>query len=595
MRCRNLTALLCIGLSAACAPEGATGSTEIQLTIGNAFGPQDGAPAFEAERVDYRITCAGTTPGSFPIPPSGAGGDYAYDDSVDISGAFEIVDERNPLVWQTIMDLPPGECTASLSVYRNGQITCLGSHTFTVPEDDTTTVNITLFCDLSIDLPDGTGDTDGEFQFDIGNECPKLFDLTAHPYVIPDGETSTLVQVVARDLDGTCGDNCDPQSCTDANPPVCTPGPDPGLTTTLSALVGTFDDPNGALTTYHCDPAFPGPIEICVVVSDGDLDCDKSACIAVDCTDLCEGVLCDDGNQCTADRCDPASGQCVFEIAPDGIACNDCTSTCQSGVCNSGVPFVAAQNAATMNFIGVTRVINRNYANPYDGFTFMLAGPVNANITTYKGVGLTDAILGTPVGDALFLSEPTLAPQTVCGVENAFAGNAGDIIHLADKFIRLIDMTIDGGLDGDILWANSGNDSVNGANGNDLIDGGPGNDFLVGANGNDQITMGPKDGFDSVIGGSGIDRFAVNALLSQLLISPSPDPFYEFDIYYVGTHIAQIAQIEHFDALNGSIDLTACTASVCNLCGNDDLNGGEECDDGNFINGDGCASSCTLE
>jgi cysteine-rich repeat protein len=208
---------------------------------------------------------------------------------------------------------------------------------------------------------------------------------------------------------------------------------------------------------------------------------------------------------------------------------------------------------------------------------------------------LTDAILGTPVGDALFLSEPTLAPQTVCGVENAFAGNAGDIIHLADKFIRLIDMTIDGGLDGDILWANSGNDSVNGANGNDLIDGGPGNDFLVGANGNDQITMGPKDGFDSVIGGSGIDRFAVNALLSQLLISPSPDPFYEFDIYYVGTHIAQIAQIEHFDALNGSIDLTACTASVCNLCGNDDLNGGEECDDGNFINGDGCASSCTLE
>ncbi len=571
------------------------GNTEIQLTIGNGLGAQSGQAAFEADRVDYRITCAGTTLGSAPIPPSGAGGDYAYNDSVDVSGAFEIVDARNPLIWQAITDLPPGPCTASLSVYRGGQVACLGSHPFTVLETSTTMVDITLLCELSIGMPDGTGDTEGQFQFEIGNECPRLFDLTAHPYAIPVSAASTLVQVVAQDPDGTCGNNCDPQTCTDANPPVCTPGPDPGLTTTLSAPVGSFDDPSGALTTYHCDPAFPGPIEICVVASDGDLDCDKTACIAVDCPDLCEGVVCNDGNECTADACDPASGLCVFDVAPDGIACDSCNGTCQVGQCDLGMPFVAAQNAANMSFIGQDRVFNQYYVNPYSGFTFALVGTVNANITTYKGVGVSDSILGTPAGDALFLNDPSLAPQTVCGVEQILAGNAGDIMHLADRFISLIDMTIDGGREGDILWANAGNDFVNGANGNDLMDGGPGSDVLIGGNGNDEITMGPKDGFDSVLGGSGIDRFAVNALLSQLLISPAIDPSYEFDIYYVGTRIAQIGGIEIFDALNGSIDLTACTAGVCNLCGNDDLNGGEQCDDGNLTNGDGCASDCTLE
>ena len=155
---------------------------------------------------------------------------------------------------------------------------CLGSDDFTVLSDGTTQVDIALLCDLSVDIPDGTGDTGGEFQFEIGNECPKLFDFSAHPQLVPLGQLSTLVQTVAQDIDGTCGDNCDPQTCDFANPPNCTPGPDPGLTITYSALVGTFDDPNAAVTNYNCDPHFPGPIQICTTVSDGDLDCDKSRC-----------------------------------------------------------------------------------------------------------------------------------------------------------------------------------------------------------------------------------------------------------------------------------------------------------------------------
>jgi cysteine-rich repeat protein len=44
-------------------------------------------------------------------------------------------------------------------------------------------------------------------------------------------------------------------------------------------------------------------------------------------------------------------------------------------------------------------------------------------------------------------------------------------------------------------------------------------------------------------------------------------------------------------------DVDGITASVCSegVCGNSILDSGEECDDGNNINGDGCSSSCTIE
>ena len=111
------------------------GNTEITLTIGPDLGAQDGEPAFEADRVDYRITCGGSGPGSAPIPPTSTGGTYDYDDSVDVSGAFEIVDADTTPVWYTVTDLPPGDCTATLSVYRDGAVVCLGSEGFSVLED----------------------------------------------------------------------------------------------------------------------------------------------------------------------------------------------------------------------------------------------------------------------------------------------------------------------------------------------------------------------------------------------------------------------------------------------------------------------------
>jgi len=600
MRSRNLAVICCVGLLAACDHQGAAGNTQIDLTIGTDSSEE---LAFEADRVDYRITCAGTVPGTLPIPPdSTSGSDYGYDDSVDISGALEIVDDQDdltPPVWTAVTDLPPGDCTATLSVYRDGAVVCEGSQDFTVVADNTTMLNISLVCDyLSVDTPDGVADADGEFQFEVGNECPKVFSFSAVPRVIPNGQSSTLVQTLVQDLDGTCGSNCNPQTCDDENPPNCTPGPDDGLVTTVDALVGTLDDPNAALTNYNCDPWFPGLIEICMDATDGDLDCDKHRCTSVVCPDPCEGVVCNDGNECTADSCDPQTGTCQYVEAPDDIACKNCDGTCQAGACDLGMPFTAAQNGTVMPFVGNYRLFSSAYVNPYSGFLFAQPfSQVFHNSTTYKGVSTNDAITGTPSGDYLFLVDSFRGfPQSVCGVERFLAGSAGDFAHFADLFVNVIPMTFLGQNSHDVIWANSGDDFIDGGNGNDLLDGGPGNDIILGGNGMDHITMGHDNGVDTVIGGNGeFDDMSVNALASQITILPAANGSYEFDIFYNGTWIAQIIEIERFFTMNAMIDLKACVAGVCTLCGDGILNGGEECDDGNLINGDSCASDCTIE
>ena len=50
--------------------------------------------------------------------------------------------------------------------------------------------------------------------------------------------------------------------------------------------------------------------------------------------DLCEGVDCDDQNECTSDVCDPASGACEYVSVPDGSPCAEGKGGCYGGVCN---------------------------------------------------------------------------------------------------------------------------------------------------------------------------------------------------------------------------------------------------------------------
>ncbi|HSN70549.1 MAG TPA: hypothetical protein VLT59_03530, partial [Steroidobacteraceae bacterium] len=72
IRFGRLIVLACMGLAVACTSGtdgGTAGNTELNLDIVNPGGTS-GELGFSIDRVDYRITCAGNPPGTYPIPPA---------------------------------------------------------------------------------------------------------------------------------------------------------------------------------------------------------------------------------------------------------------------------------------------------------------------------------------------------------------------------------------------------------------------------------------------------------------------------------------------------------------------------------------------
>jgi len=95
----------------------------------------------------------------------------------------------------------------------------------------------------------------------LGNTCPIVEDFTADPNPIAPGNDTTTVRVDAIDPDDF---------------------PDPLQTTLSSKGEGAFEDRSASETTFRCGG--PGPVEICVVASDGDPACDtEPRCITVQC------------------------------------------------------------------------------------------------------------------------------------------------------------------------------------------------------------------------------------------------------------------------------------------------------------------------
>lgn len=596
MLCRPvicMVALSCIAFSVSCDGDGAgaevpQGNTEVDIVIAPS-GSEDDELAFTVDFVSYRIACA-------------ASGLTSYDDSMEIFGSLEIDETRASPVWEFITDLPPALCTISLWVFYDDEVVCSGSQSQMIVEDgDPSTTNkfdIVLECMLSTNNATGDLQINSEYNEVHGNFCPQLIWFGAAPPVLtPGGPAVVNIQTAAFDMDLSCGQNCDPQTCDfTTGPPTCTPGPDIGLTSALYAPSGngSFADPAALDTTYTCDPLAPGVTEICTVISDGDLECDQARCITVICPDLCAGVDCDDGNECTRDVCNPLDGLCSSDPAPDGIACDTCNSTCQAGICDAGTPYTASVNGNFMNFQGVLQQYDVTLVNPYSGAPVELTGQHFVNTESYKGIGSSDVLIGTALGDVLLVQDP-LGSQRICGVETLLAFNGFDVLQLADDFIVLDSMVLEGGSAADVVWANAGNDTLRGNDGVDLLDGGPGDDTIEGGNGDDTITLWPGSGFDSISGGPGTDQVEIDAEQNQILISPAANPSYEFDVFYLGTPMAQIREVELLVLNDTFIDLTACVAGVCDVCGNGDLNWGEECDDANAVNGDGCASDCTSE
>jgi len=251
--------------------------TEIKLVISDPGSSSDEL-AFSIDFVSYRITC----PASGTVP---------YDDSIDLSGSFEIIEDTNPPVWALFTSLPPSMCTISMWVFYEDEVICSGSQALPINPNASSSapneVNIVLECVLSVNPPSGDLQVEGSFDVVHGNFCPQLVWLGAIPSVFDPGDPGvTRIETYSFDVDETCGQNCDPKICDfGANPPTCTPGPDNGLKSTLSATAGhgTFGDVNALDTTYACDPLFPGPTEICVLASDGDLECDQTRCVTIVC------------------------------------------------------------------------------------------------------------------------------------------------------------------------------------------------------------------------------------------------------------------------------------------------------------------------
>jgi hypothetical protein len=180
------------------------------------------------------------------------------------------------------------------------------------------------------------------------------------------GIASTACEVRYRDGDSTCGTSCDPQTCVadGLNGLTCTPGPDPGVSTTVTCTGGQIDCDFDPLTTetecvFNGDqlgtlpvagpivpnvppasafaagcipPALggtPGATVTCTAVTtDGDLDCDKTKVVSFTCPGL---APCDPANdppppacdgtgethpECVAGACDDSSGSAVCVYTP---------------------------------------------------------------------------------------------------------------------------------------------------------------------------------------------------------------------------------------------------------------------------------------
>ena len=391
-----LLTLFALLVTAGCESQsGAARNAELNVIVPQGTTGPSAPDLIDIHDVEYTVDCQGNS-------DTFLDGDDSFADEVTLNGSLELQDGRTNAaaiypdpsfdgqaeIWQGFMDLPPGPCTIELRVRDNdGEVICTAQEPFSIAADTTTKVNIVLICDTSFQAPVGMLDLDGTFSFNVGNFCPDLFILNCtdsfpdEQQVFPPPNPPVAVtqcEVRFRDGDSTCGQGCDPQTCVPngAAGLTCTPGPDPGVSTTVTCTNALLDcngdgiwEPsctwNGDVTgllgqgpagayevisglppagTFfaYCLPevqgGFGASVDCTAVTTDGDLDCDKTKSVTVRCPSVepCSAPdVCDDGSDCTADSCDESSGVpvCVNTPVPDGTPCDSGAGSCEAGIC----------------------------------------------------------------------------------------------------------------------------------------------------------------------------------------------------------------------------------------------------------------------
>lgn len=298
---RTSLAPLCLGILVACGSNDgrqadATESIELSAVI-QSLGP------LPVESVEYSVRCLDDEGSSVP-------------DQFELDGALEPPNSRVVKTgmldtlretWTGFMDLPPGSCWMQVRGRDgDGEVICTADVPFSVVAGNATQVVVPLACSS----PGYPKTPPGSF-----NLCPDLRALSCDELDPVEGSTSCVVSFL--DYDNTCDRGCDPQTCV-ADGTVglmCAPGPDPGVSTTINCTNAVLDctgdgapdasctfnsaTPGARLGTddtlianffVECIPpasgGMPGATITCTAVtSDGDLDCDMSRAVTVDCPD----------------------------------------------------------------------------------------------------------------------------------------------------------------------------------------------------------------------------------------------------------------------------------------------------------------------
>ncbi len=361
-------------------------------------------------------------------------------------------------------------------------------------------------------------------------------------------------------------------------------------------LSGSFDPlaEVRALPLQTCPQCGNNEIEVGETCDDGNV----SSCDG--CSFFCQVEDCDDSNFCTADTCDPQLG-CGHTSAPDGTTCDDgffcsVSDTCSSGVCNgtmrdcssvgdqcnNGVcnPFIdACEKLPKAN--GVT-CDDGNFCSEADRCFNGGCFPGSARDCSGSGDQCNDGVCnegldqcegqpkgnGVPCSDGLFCTEGETCQTGVC-----IGGGARDCSEVADdcntgSCDEIGDLCVPAPVSNGTLCDDGEFCSINDFCFNGLCVG-PARDCGDGDNCTD----------DSCDEPGGV---CVNTPTASCCGNGVPEGSEACD-----------AGPANSDTPNAPCR-TDCSLPRCGDEIIDDL-AGEECDDGNLVDGDGCSQTCGLE
>lgn len=228
--------LLCLACVLACGTDGGTASTtetiELRVLL-ETLGPSD---RLDVQDVEYSIVCVGDEDSAEPDEIRWWPGLEVSDGQSVTLGMLEVHTET----WSGYFDLPHGPCSLQLRARDNdGDFVCATVVRFSVEANAPAQLIVPFQCERN-----------RVHEFGV-NRCPELLALRC-------GELDPMTDVAScelsfRDEDNTCNGSCDPQTCMPSSVGLmCSPGPDPGVSTTITCTESVLDCTGDGIRDPSC-------------------------------------------------------------------------------------------------------------------------------------------------------------------------------------------------------------------------------------------------------------------------------------------------------------------------------------------------------